>query len=139
MSTEPPAPDTAPSRPPRPAERTLDVATGHHLLGATCHATGTLWSVRYSNPFTKSDRPHRQWMVLLKRVIVGGLHVDHLWLSGCHSIRRFRNLPVGTEVSLLGRCCSYRHTTPQGAVVEKWTLKAPYTHVHVHEHVAPEC
>jgi len=92
-------------------------------LGSRVTCYGTVTSIRYKNPFTKSQREGRQWMVLLTNVLLAGHRTDHIWLYGC---KKIESIQSGDVVFLIGRLMTYLDDG-----VEKIGLGFPYQHFRI--------
>jgi hypothetical protein len=60
----------------------VERAVRHELLNrlAVAHAQVTL--MRHIQHCHKDGCRSRQWVILLKRVVIGGIKIDHLWIQG---------------------------------------------------------
>lgn len=108
-------------------DRHIEIAVVNHLIGSMVHVVGHLECIRHNNPFTTSGKQERQWMVLLKNVLVSGFVVDHMWLHGCKRLNPLKKAHYGAVISLNGIIKPYTYDG-----ITKWTLMFPYRNVEIH-------
>jgi len=74
------------------------------LVGSRCSVSGTVMAVRNNNPFTKSQKPHRQFMLMLKPARVSTFSMDHLWVPG---FKKLWGVGLGDDVSFEAKVSIY--------------------------------
>lgn len=91
-----------------------------HLRGSYVTVTGTVASLRNTNPFIKNYR-HR--MILLSPVIIAGTPYDHTWM---YSDRNTNSVTIGDKITFFSKLGIYEHDG-----LYKWYPKSPYEHLSI--------